>query len=101
MSVRFPYTSRRATAEIQVKMNRMRKSTTEPRALTSVLSSGLCLLLLAGQAAVHAQQNTVPPQQKQPSGASTATATSPPPHPHPTLSTPSAHNGPPSTQPPY
>ncbi len=58
-------------------MNRMRKSTTEPRALTSVLSSGLCLLLLAGQAAVHAQQNTVPPQQKQPSGPSTATQSSP------------------------
>src|SRR6266446_4424345 len=61
---------------MQVTINRMRKSKTEPRARTSLLSFGLCLLVIAAQAPVYAQ-NTGPAQQKQPSGASTATDSSP------------------------
>ncbi len=61
---------------MQVKINGMRKSKTEPRALTILLSTGLCLLVIAGQALVYAQ-STGPAQQKQPSGASTATDSSP------------------------
>src|SRR5882724_3753565 len=61
---------------MQVKIKRMFKSKTEPRALTILLSLGLCLLVIAGQASVYAQ-STGPAQQKQPSGAGTATDSSP------------------------
>src|SRR5580658_4999425 len=61
---------------MQVKINRMSKSKTAPRALAMPLSLGLCLVFVAGQASGRAQA-TQPAQQNQPSGASTATDSSP------------------------
>src|ERR1700678_2483325 len=49
----------------------MCKSKTAPRALTILPFLGFCLLFALSQASGHAQANTAPPQQKQPSGAST------------------------------
>jgi outer membrane protein TolC len=60
---------------MQVKINRMSKSKTAPRALAMPLSLGLCLVFVAGQASGRAQA-TQPAQQNQPSGASTATNSS-------------------------
>src|SRR3979411_2608539 len=54
----------------------MSKSKAARSAPPQYFSLGLCLLFIAGSAAVHAQ-STGPAQQKQPSGASTATDSSP------------------------
>src|SRR5207302_10448593 len=61
---------------MQNKIIYMCKSKTEPRVLAILLSFGLCLLVIAGQAPACAQ-NTGPAQQKQPSGTSTAADSSP------------------------
>jgi outer membrane protein TolC len=54
----------------------MCKSKTAPHARTILPSLGLCVLFALGQVSAHAQGNTGPAQQKQPSGASTATDSS-------------------------
>jgi outer membrane protein TolC len=62
---------------MQAKINVMSKSKTAPQTLAICVFSGLCLLFLAAQVPAHAQGNTGPAQQKQPSGANTAPNSSP------------------------